>query len=326
MILILVLSSTGIDLQAQGKPDIYVGDIISLTTQVNAARGSQTVLLSIKIGNGGTVASKPATAEFRVYKANGSDPSYMYRYPQVPLPAIPAGRDTVINFTFSDPNRWLDPNDYRVQMVLDAPNTIGETGRMNNSRFFEKRPQQVNQGNQYTESRNVQAPANVTAGIKTLTVFSSQFNTPGGYTDISTQVDFIGNGRYNLDPQNILITPQNITLKKAGVYHLDIYIQSQLQLKNSSPILPWIQLYMNANGRYELLFKQYPPISINAASASNDNFSFGELVSVDVYIPAGTRISLVGSVSRQGTASGLRSEELQGKSFYGYITGYLVKE
>lgn len=311
---------------AQAAPDLYVKSIISVEPFRDTVRGLNRVKVKATIGNAGTAASGNTLIDFRIYTTPPNKPAAFYGLPAVGLPGISPRKDTLMELFFTDPNGYVTTATSRVQLVVDSRSSITESNETNNSLTIEITPIDPSRGVQLTEAIRTPTTIQANANIKSMGAFSANFNTSGDFTEVSTQVDFIGSGKYNLDPQNILIQRQSITLKKGGVYHFDIYIQSQLQLKGSTTLLPWIQLYMNAGSRYELLFKQYPSISINASSAANDNFSFGDMVSVDVYIPAGTRISLVGTVSRQGTGNVLRPEDLMGKSFYGYMTGYLVKE
>lgn len=324
LILLAIVSAKTTD--AQARPDLYVKAIHSVQPFVDSARGLFRVRVKATIGNLGNMASSQCLADLRVYATPENKPASFYGLPAIGLPGISARKDTLVELIFTDPNRYVTTNKTRVQLLVDSRESVTEANETNNGLVVEITPADPTQGVQMTEAIRTPSAVQVNASIKSLGAFSANFNTPGDFTEVSTQVDFIGSGKYNLDPQNILIQRQNITLKKGGIYHFDIYIQSQLQLKGSTTLLPWIQLYLNAGSRYELLFKQYPAISINSGSAANENFSFGDMVSVDVYIPAGTRISLVGSVSRQGTGNVLRPEDLMGKSFYGYITGYMVKE
>lgn len=322
VLLILVADKTS----GQAKPDLVLREIISIEPFFDSARSLSRVRVLVRIGNAGAAPSTNSLIEMRIYQAAGADPAGWYGLPPVGIPGISARKDTMIQVVFTDQQNHVSPGRFPVQVLLDPRRMIDEGNETNNTMNKELTVQGNNPGSQITEVYRVPATVQATGSIRALTAFSAEYNTPGDFTSTSSTVEFISRVRYNLDQQNIQIQRNGITLKKGGIYHFDIFFQSQLQLKSHTSIFPWVTVNLKANANYEVIYDQYPMVSSSSTSWSNDNFFFGKLVSVEVYVPAGTTISINGAVSYKGIASQLRSEDLKGKSFYGYLTGYLVKE
>lgn len=324
--LFILLTSVAEKTLAQAKPDLVVREIISIEPFFDSARNLNRVRVLTKIGNAGAASSGNSLVEMRIYQKAGADPAGWYGLPPVGIPGISARKDTMIEVVFTDQQKHVSPGRFPVQLLLDPRRMVDEGNETNNTLNKELTIQGDNPAIQITEVYRPPATVQATGTIRALTAFSTEFNTPGDFQSTSSAVEFISRVRYNLDQQNIQIQKNGITLKKGGIYHFDIFFQSQLQFKARTQIFPWITVNLKANASYEVIYEQYPMVSSSSTSWANDNFFFGKLVSVEVYVPAGTTISITGAVSYKGIASQLRSEDIKGKSFYGYLNGYLVKE
>ncbi len=324
--LLILLTLFAGETRAQAKPDLVVREIISIEPFLDSARNLTRVRVLAKIGNAGATSSGNSLIEMRIYKQAGADPAGWYGLPPVGIPGISPKKDTMLEVVFTDQQKHVSPGRSQVQLLLDPRRTVDEGNETNNSMNKELTVQGNNPGNQITEVYRVPATIQATGTIRALTAFSANFNTPGDFLSTSSTVEFITRVRYNHDQQNIQVQKTGVTLKKGGIYHFDIFFQSQLQFKSFTQVFPWINVNLKAGTTYEVIYEQYPMVSSNTTSWSNDNFFFGKLVSVEVYVPAGTNITLIGSVDYKGIARQLRSEDIKGKSFSGYLSGYLVKE
>ncbi|MBN8667390.1 MAG: hypothetical protein J0M30_07790 [Chitinophagales bacterium] len=324
--LFILLTSVAEKTLAQAKPDLVVREIISIEPFFDSARNLNRVRVLTKIGNAGAASSGNSLVEMRIYQKAGADPAGWYGLPPVGIPGISAKKDTMLEVVFTDQQKHVSPGRFPVQLLLDPRRMVDEGNETNNTLNKELTIQGDNPAIQITEVYRPPATVQATGTIRALTAFSANFNTPGDFLSTSSTVEFITRVRYNHDQQNIQVQKTGVTLKKGGIYHFDIFFQSQLQFKSFTQIFPWVNVNLKAGTTYEVIYEQYPMVSSNTTSWSNDNFFFGKLVSVEVYVPAGTTVTLIGSVDFKGVARQLRSEDIKGKSFSGYLSGYLVKE
>ena len=140
-------------------------------------------------------------------------------------------------------------------------------------------------------------------------------------TRFSTTLTDVGEGtgnmpfvtRYNLNPANVTIGTNSITINHAGLYHFEGHIGANVVYAStpSSPPNYALWLYI-APASYEL--RTYDNITSQGFGFYRDNLNF----SIDVYISASQILTLTYSLTTGGTSPGYLSG--------GWFTGYLISD
>lgn len=307
---------------AQAAPDLYVKSILSVEPFRDTVRGLNRVKVKATIGNAGTVASGSTLIDFRIYTTPPNKPAAFYGLPAVGLPGISPRKDTLMELFFTDPNEYVTTATSRVQLVVDSRSSITESNETNNSLTIEITPIDPSRGVQLTEAYRQPSTLQVNSQLRALTAFSCEFNKQGNPNISNSLVMFEANPNYNLDKSNIKINGTSITVQKGGIYHLDVFFNTQTQTKNATTTNPTLLVSLIASSNsYPLILEIIPE---RTKGVGNVNFYLSKMVNLEVYLPAGTTISLRGIVGWGN--NGLGPDNLIGNFYTGYMNGYLVQE
>lgn len=318
---------SGLTLRAQQRTDIYMNEFQSITRQLDGTGSGQTILVKAKVGNAGTIKSKPAQAEFRVIALHGpTGVRYVRRLPPVALPALSAGKDTVINFRFTDREKFFNPDSFRVQLFLDMDNVNQESSQTNNIMAFEKMPPETPiTTSGITQAQTANSPMAIPpAGIKSITAFSCSFIKNGIITLTNSEAKFETPTIYNHDKSNISIDGTTITVKKSGIYHFDFFLNTLSTFKQQPYPLPTIRvsLKVKAQAREYILMDELLEERIDAPTVTKSYYQ-SEKEALDLYLPAGAVLSIHVVLGLKNVP--MEQNLVQTHFYDGYLNGYLVQ-
>ena len=124
---------------------------------------------------------------------------------------------------------------------------------------------------------------------------------------------------YNLDPANVIIGASSITINKAGLYHFDIVAYGELSYSPApTGSYPRANLSLNV-AAYANPIRLIGLRIMDPTSDAKLGWQFHEAVSINVYIPAPTTISLSYNYSSASPGGGF-------PSLNGNLTGSLISE
>ncbi|MDX1956600.1 MAG: CARDB domain-containing protein [Chitinophagaceae bacterium] len=318
--------------RAQAKPDLVVREIIAFELSFDSSRSMNRVKVLAKIGNAGAAPAGNSMIEMRVYQQAGANPAGWFGLAPVPIPGISARRDTLMEFIFNDPNNYAKPGRYPIQLLLDPRRMVDEANETNNT-LAKELTAQGNQGPSVAAISRVPNTIQATANIRSMTAFSTKFQKGGDQKSLSGDMEFRNGTIYNLDPQYISIGSTFIQIKKGGIYHFDIFMDTYLSLLAPSSAPPFIRATLNTDHRvnqnllsYVMMNEQMNPVSFDPASPYNRNFAVGKMSSLEIYLPGPTTIEVGASFVRPNAGATLSPESIFSCTVIGYISGYLVRE
>gem|GEM_PF-6442948 len=312
---------------AGNKPDLFIKKISVVEATKNRQTDLHTVKVSLTIINNGQVSSGNTVLKMMIQNSDVarqasqgtvSNPWLEFGSP-VAIKPLDAGKELTGTVTFTEKTKVVTGESFRASFIADPLNSVDESDETNNA----SSAIEINPVPEAGALVAMLPGAAVQGKIELPTRFSTDFSIPG-FSDASGFVAFKSPARYNLDPQNISINRDGIRIGKRGLYHFELYVESQLQLKNATSLLPRIvaSLSVGQLTPYNLFQRTFLEITNNHESASNNNFFFGELVSFDIYVEAGSLIRVHTSIS--SPVGPFR--DIQGVVTGGHLSGYLISE
>lgn len=126
--------------------------------------------------------------------------------------------------------------------------------------------------------------------------------------------------KYNLNPTDIVIGTDRITLNRSGLYHFDIGARGSLNFASTTAFRPSfeVDLYTSTGSSIKVI----PARSMESGTyALSSSYSSSDKVSVDIYVTAPAAVRLGYSLNTLGIPGGSSSH-----SFSAFMTCHLISE
>jgi len=126
--------------------------------------------------------------------------------------------------------------------------------------------------------------------------------------------------RYNLNPADVVIGSNFITINRSGLYHFDVSAYGSVSFAATTAFIPdmYVSLFAGPATGLSLIKDRRMQSSNNSLSNS---YSCGDNVSLEIYISAPANVRVSYGLNTLGIPGGSSSH-----SFSGFIAGHLISE